>query len=225
MKANYYQHVRSEIAPLLPATARRIVDVGCGSGATLAWLRSRFPDAHTIGLEGQASVMAELERNANEAHVVDLNYATPDLGEPDLMLFLDVLEHVPDPVAVLTRLTAQLADGGHVIVSVPNVAHPSVSVPLMLLGEFKYRDAGILDRTHLRFFVRRSAVELMTSAGLAVDRGLFTGFDGVRGRLYDGVTLGALRSRLAKQFILRGSRASASSQGVIRWAVARKEAA
>jgi trans-aconitate methyltransferase len=224
MDATYYQHVRSEIASLLPTTARRIVDVGCGSGATLGWLRGRYPKAHTIGLEGEVSNIAELKRNAHEAYLVDLNGLTPDLGRPDLMLFLDVLEHLPDPVGVLTRLTAQLADDGQVIVSVPNVAHPSVSLPLALLGEFKYSDAGILDRTHLRFFVRRSAIELMTAAGLAVDRGLFAGLDGMRGRLYDGFTLGALRPRLAKQFILRGARAPGATQGAIRWSVARKPA-
>jgi SAM-dependent methyltransferase len=216
----YYSHTRSEILPLLPAAARCIVDVGCGAGSTLRWLRTVYPGAHMIGLEGHAAMRSAIGTNADEAHIVDLNGELPRFGQPDLMLFLDVLEHVTDPVAVLGRLTAQLVPGGTIIVSVPNVAHLSVALPLLLSGSFEYRDAGILDRTHLRFFVQRSAIALLHDAGFAVDRGLMTGFGGPRTRLLDRVTFGAMRRRLAKQYILRGTRAiSTAARATIRWDV------
>jgi trans-aconitate methyltransferase len=221
MDNKYYAHVRSEIATLLPATATRIVDVGCGAGATLAWLRQRYPAAYTIGLEGNAALEPQLTKNVSEFHIVDLNGDLPDLGAPDLMLFLDVLEHLPDPSAVLCRLTAQLAPGGCVIVSVPNIAHLSVSLPLLLAARFTYADAGILDRTHMRFFVQDSAVQLVSDADLVVDRGLLGGIDGPRSRLVDVLTFHKLRSRLAKNFIVRGVRATPrSSSGPITWNLA-----
>lgn len=213
----YYDHIRTDILPLLPPDARRIVDVGCSAGGTLAWLRKRYPNAHTIGLEGNSDLKNELSRNADEAHIVDLTKEIPDLGKPDLMLFLDILEHLPDPETVLRRITDQLSPDGTIIVSVPNVAHLSVSLPLILFGAFQYRDAGILDRTHLRFFVLQSAVELLSKAGFDVDRGLWGGIDGPRARLADRLTLGLLRRRLTKQFILRGIRKDTQNPVMISW--------
>ena len=220
MDMQYYRHVRAEIAPLLPANAKRIVDVGCGTGATLKWLRERYPQAHTIALEGNPDTKEELRRNASESHIIDLAGEIPDLGEPDLMLFLDVLEHLPDPAAVLRRLTSQLAQNGIIIVSLPNVAHLSVSLPLLLRGEFTYRDAGILDRTHLRFFIQESSTGLLNDAGFVVDRALIAGL-GSKARLLDLVTFGALRNRLAKQYIMRGVRGDVQrGQQQTRWTLA-----
>jgi SAM-dependent methyltransferase len=215
----YYSHTRRDIARLLPAQARRIVDVGCGVGATLRWLRSRYPDAHTIALEGNARLREELTLNADEVHIVDLNEPIPELGRPDLMLFLDVLEHLSQPEAVLARFVEQLADGGTVIVSVPNVGHLSVALPLLFDGRFKYADAGILDRTHLRFFDVASSVELVRGVGLRVDRKLVS-LHGRKIRLLDNLSLGVMRSRLAEQLLIRG-RQSGDGPSARAWGIAK----
>jgi len=217
----YHHHVRSEISPLLPATADRIVDVGCSAGVTLAWLKQRYPSAYTIGLEANIALKLDILQNADEARIVDVTKEIPDLGKPDLMLFLDVLEHLPDPMRVLLQLTSQLAPSGTIIVSLPNVAHLSIAIPLILRGEFSYRDAGILDRTHLKFFVRESAVALVRDAGFRVDRGLMGGIDGVKSRLADAITCHCMRSRLAKQFILRGIRDDKKASTPVKWDLAR----
>ena len=207
----YFKHVRKEIEPLLPPFVSRLVDVGCGSGGTLAWLQSLYPDAHTIGLDKNPENERELERIAKEVHILDLDKVVPDLGSPDLILFLDVLEHLVNPREVLKQVCDQLRSGGTIIVSVPNVAHLSVALPLIMRGEFTYRDAGILDNTHLRFFVQKSAIQLVEAGGFIVDRGLF-GIEGPISRTIDKISFHALRRRLAKQFILRGVRPIAGSQ-------------
>ena len=204
MKPGYFDHVRKDVTPLLPATARTILDVGAGAGRTGGWLRSLYPGCRVIALEGDAVNSEELRKNTDEHHIVDLNRELPDIGTPDLILVLDVLEHLTQPDDVLRRLTERLADGGLVILSCPNVAHLSVSVPLLLRGRFDYQDAGILDRTHMRFFVRESALALMNGAGLLVDRGIRIGLTGPRSRLLDIFTLGMLRERLSKQYVLAG---------------------
>lgn len=130
----YFRHVRAEIEPLLPASATQILDVGAGAGRTAAWLKTRYPGSYTVALEGNPAMREELAQSVDEALIVDLNVRVPDIGAPDLILFLDVLEHLAHPEEVLSRLAATLADGGTVIVSVPNVAHASVSVLLLLQG-------------------------------------------------------------------------------------------
>jgi 2-polyprenyl-3-methyl-5-hydroxy-6-metoxy-1,4-benzoquinol methylase len=220
MDETYFRHIRRDIEPLLPRTAIRILDVGCGVGATAAWLKSRYPGSRTVGLEGNPSLREELSRNVDEAHIVDLDGTLPDVGAPDLVLFLDVLEHLARPEQVLAQLTAAMPPEGTVIVSLPNVAHLSVSLPLLLRARFTYRDAGILDRTHLRFFVRQSAVALLNGAGFTVQSGVRAGFDGPRTRWLDRITFGKLRDCLTKQYIMAGRRALGGSQGDVAWRVA-----
>lgn len=87
----------------------------------------------------------------------------------DVVVCADVLEHLPDPAAVLDRVRGWIAPGGRLFVSLPNVANVAVRLSL-LAGRFEYAEAGILDRTHLRFFTRRSALRLVESAGFRIRR-------------------------------------------------------
>jgi SAM-dependent methyltransferase len=167
---DYFGYARPEIAPLLPGTTKRVLELGCGSGATLKWLRAQRPVEYAVGIE----MSPEASRRA--ASVFDLvltnNVETMELpdGGFDLILALDVLEHLVDPWTIVRRLHGLLAPGGVIIASLPNVGHYSVVVPLIALGRWTYATDGLLDRTHLRFFTRRTAIELMTSSGLVMDK-------------------------------------------------------
>jgi 2-polyprenyl-3-methyl-5-hydroxy-6-metoxy-1,4-benzoquinol methylase len=217
MNQDYFRQVRREIEPLLPGHATRILDVGCGAGATARWLKQRYPAAHVIGWEGNAALAPDLAANVDEARIVDLNAALPDPGPVDLVLFLDVLEHLERPGEVLAQVTASLSEQGTVIVSLPNVAHLSVSLPL-LLGRFTYQDAGILDRTHRHFFVRRSVVALLNSAGLDVKRGIRNGLEGPRARLLLAASGGLLRDHLTKQYVVAARpRSHGGRQSAVTW--------
>jgi trans-aconitate methyltransferase len=215
----YFRHVRRDIDRLLPTSAQRILDVGSGVGATSVWLKSRYPGCTTVALEGNADIREELARNVDEAVILDLNGQIPDVGAPDLVLCLDVLEHLMQPLDVLKRVTSGMPEGGTVIVSVPNIGHASVSLPLLLRARFEYQDAGIRDRTHLRFFDRESAVALMNQAGFVVRRGVRLGFDGPRARLVDAVTGHALRDHLTKQYVVAGTREMPVRQGPVEWLI------
>ncbi len=96
-----------------------------------------------------------------------------DIGDGELfdcVVFNDVLEHTADPWAVLRKTRALLTPDAAIVVSIPNVRHVSVLVPLIAGGRWDYEDWGILDRTHLRFFTRATAVELLQSTGYTVKR-------------------------------------------------------
>jgi SAM-dependent methyltransferase len=217
MVSKYFSFIRSEIAPLLPRTATRILDVGCGVGATSAWLKSLYPESRAVGLEGNGALLPELASNVDEPHIVDLNGPWPDVGTTDLVLLLDVLEHLVHPENALARIMETLTEDGTVIISLPNVAHLSVSLPLLLRGRFDYTDAGILDRTHLHFFYQESALNLARRVGLEVEKGLMSGLMGPKTRLIDRLTFGLMRDRLTKQYIFSARRRQIASPAAFKW--------
>ena len=93
----YYRHTRREIQPLLPSKARRILEVGSGGGYTLRWLKSVYDgDVTTVGIEINSDVEDELARNADVAIIGNIDEGVAELGSFDLILFLDVLEHLPE---------------------------------------------------------------------------------------------------------------------------------
>jgi 2-polyprenyl-3-methyl-5-hydroxy-6-metoxy-1,4-benzoquinol methylase len=200
--AGYYEHERSEILPLLPESASSILDVGAGVGTTLRWIKTVYPDARTTGVELNAELRIKLASNADVALIGGIEDLLSELQSYDLILLLDVLEHLVDPLAILRKLSTLLRPGGHMVVSLPNVAHLSISLPLLLGRRFSYCDAGILDRTHLKFFVEETAVNLLNDANLVVTKGLVSGMHGPRSRLAFRLSLGLLLHYLTTQYIM-----------------------
>jgi 2-polyprenyl-3-methyl-5-hydroxy-6-metoxy-1,4-benzoquinol methylase len=128
-------------------------------------------------------------------------------GSIDVILCLDVLEHLRDPWSVADKLRTLLKPGGALIASVPNARHCKVIVPLVLRGRWDYMPAGLLDRTHLRFFTRATARELLAGAGLHVTDVRAVGMPRFsRWWWLDRATLTMLRQFFAMQYLLRGER-------------------
>jgi SAM-dependent methyltransferase len=167
--SDYFSRARTEIEPLLPPNAARILEIGCGAGGTMRWLRGRRTIQYAVGIEIEPR-QAELAADAFDL-VLTGNAEALDVppGGFDLIIILDVLEHLVDPWAMVRRLHSALNMGGVIIASIPNVGHYSVAIPL-LKGRWEYGDFGLLDRTHLRFFTKRTAFDLMTRPGLAVEK-------------------------------------------------------
>src|SRR5262249_13910418 len=130
-------------------------------------------------LSARGWIVTALERDPDQADlargkcheeiVADIADGAAKLsGLFDAIVCGDVLEHLADPLSALVRLNARLARGGRVVVSVPNVAHLWVRLSL-LVGRFEYADRGILDRTHVRFFTRKTLLAMLAQAGLRVE--------------------------------------------------------
>lgn len=144
-------------------TGRRVLDVGCGFATTTRVLQDLGNDVTGVEESEAACAVAR----SRIARVVQADVRTVDLGaaEYDVIVLADVLEHLPWPVGVLRRYLRWLAPSGTVIVSLPNVGLWSARLS-HLVGRWEYEDTGVLDRTHLRFFTRRSARWLLREAGL-----------------------------------------------------------
>jgi 2-polyprenyl-3-methyl-5-hydroxy-6-metoxy-1,4-benzoquinol methylase len=166
----YHNDVRDDVAPYLPAKGGVLVDIGGGTGATAAWFKAQGY-ADRVGVFDQvSSAHAEAGVDFHQSGDLEdhefLDRALATEGPFDTILTLDILEHLVDPWAVVTRLHGALKPGGHIVASIPNVRHYRVAAGLLFKDRWDLTDAGILDRTHLRFFVRSTAIALMTHSGL-----------------------------------------------------------
>ncbi len=100
-----------------------------------------------------------------EANLDELDDLPWERGSFDAMVFGDVLEHLHDPHRLLRVLRPWLADDGALILSVPNVGHWSVVLPLLTKDRWHYEDAGLLDRTHVHFFTLTEAELMLRDCG------------------------------------------------------------
>jgi SAM-dependent methyltransferase len=201
----YFRQVRSEILPLLPEGLERVVEIGCGGGYTLEHLRITGRCQWTCGVELFPEAARQARERVDEVHEgnieqMDLPVAPASI---DAILCLDVLEHLIDPWTVIRKLHGLLKPGGAIIASIPNVRHFRVVLPLLVSGRWDYTSSGLLDKTHLRFFTKQSAIGLMESSGLRIDKIEATGLDEPRSRLLNALTLSLARPWLEFQFLLR----------------------
>lgn len=152
----------------IPAHSR-VIDIGTGAGDVARALAGRGCRVWGIDIDARATALASPWCDAillGDIETADLDaFLGPQRA--DVILFLDVLEHLRDPAAVIRRLVPFLAPGGKIILSVPHVAHAAVRLQL-LTGEFPRAAKGSVDRGHLHFFDRSSLHELLRYAGVRV---------------------------------------------------------
>jgi SAM-dependent methyltransferase len=168
VKAPYYTF-RPEIAKLVPADARTVIDVGCGDGALGRGLKRARPALQVRGIETDAKAAAAAAVGLDDVLCGDACLPLPDRWpSADCAIFADVLEHMTDPWDCLRIWRQRLRKGATIVVSVPNMLHFSALRELRR-GRWDYRDSGILDKTHLRFFTRDTSREMIVDAGFEIE--------------------------------------------------------
>jgi methionine biosynthesis protein MetW len=174
----YFEIANPEIPNILRSLPRElsVLDVGCGSGVHGAEM-ARAHGHRVVGVDLSEQSIAKARTRLAEAYVADVTRPGlyPFFGHRkfDVIVFSDILEHLYDPAQVLTSHYQLLAPGGHVLISLPNIAIWNVRLSVMA-GRFQYQDTGTLDRTHIRFFTRATFREFGHEAGLAVSSSRIT---------------------------------------------------
>ena len=193
----YYQELRIPMLSLVRGTPRRVLDLGCASGQTLAYMREHGAE-YAVGIEYSpvAAALAQA-RGVGRIIVGDIEQLELDLepGSFDLLIAGHVLEHLADPWKVLKRLKAFLKPGGQLISGLPNVRHQSVLFPLLLKGKWEYQPSGIMDWTHLRFFSRQTFHDLLERSGFTVEQ-IVPEF-GPKSQIANSLSLNVFRNFLA----------------------------
>ena len=164
---------RGDILNLIPDNVRKVLDVGCSIG-TLGEQIKRRSTAEVTGIELNENMAKIAEKKLNNVIIMDIEKANlEDLFSPnyfDCIIFADILEHLKDPWCTLKKSVEILSDRGVIIASIPNARHYDTVFNLLFRGYWPYRERGIHDKSHLRFFAFKNITEMFQNAGLNILR-------------------------------------------------------
>lgn len=168
--SEYHTGIRMDIISLLPQnTDQRVLEIGAGGGDTLHYIKENKLAREVVGLE-----LFKLEGTKQGSALID-NFIIGNIEEPqkelqekyfDIIILADVLEHLVDPWTVLEKVSSYLKEEGKILVSLPNIREINTMVKILCLGDFRYKEDGILDKTHLRFFCKKNMLEMLNSNSL-----------------------------------------------------------
>ncbi|MES2792484.1 MAG: glycosyltransferase [Planctomycetota bacterium] len=175
---SYYEFDRPDVLELVPQSARRILDVGCGGGRLGATIKQR-QQAHVTGIELNSAAVESASQRLDAVISEDIQSGGMEFPEKsfDCVICADVLEHLRDPLAVLRKIRRWLRDDGVLVTSLPNVRNHCV-IRSLLAGNWTYESAGLLDEDHVRFFTRREMEKLLFRAGFEVQELRMVGGEG-----------------------------------------------
>ncbi len=202
----YYSSVRYEIEHLLPDFSKNALDIGCGDGSTLNWLKSNNKCEKIYGVDISEDSCLKAQKILDEA--ININ-VEDDLDffpgkQFDLILILDTLEHLINPWDFLKKVKNKLSNNGSIIISIPNIRHYSIIKNLIIKGEWNYQKSGILDSTHLRFFTKKSLIKLFEESNLKINKfkKYPIDFKG-KARIFNNLSIGIFSDFLTQQYIFK----------------------
>lgn len=165
----YFANRREEMLAFLPQQYARVLEVGCGEGGFTTLLAR---GTEVWGVEPDRVSAARAANRMHRVLVGTYERVADELPDAyfDLVVCNDVIEHMIDPEAFLKSLHRKLAAGGHVVASIPNVRHWETLFELLWQKDWRYRKSGTLDRTHLRFYTKKSILRLFRESGFEVER-------------------------------------------------------
>lgn len=169
-----HDFINGDLLAFIPRDCRGVVEVGCSTGALARAYLQINPNCRYVGVEIDPDYAVAARRICAEAFAGDVEQMPPEQFDRifacDCVVFGDILEHLRDPWEVLRRIRPLLKDGGRIVACIPNAQHWSVQARLAC-GLFRYEDSGLLDRTHLRWFTRVTALELFQTSGFRIVEG------------------------------------------------------
>ncbi|MDP2187406.1 MAG: class I SAM-dependent methyltransferase [Sphingobacteriaceae bacterium] len=202
MNTTYYTHNREEIMDLVQHKPNRLLDIGCGEGRFATALSQRF-DAEAWGLEMDAHAAEEARKSLHTVLLGTFEAVGSQLPLAyfDAVFFNDVLEHMVDPWQTLRDIQPHLAAGARIYASIPNFLFAENVLLLFKTKDWIYTDAGILDRTHMRFFTKKSMLKMFEDCGLEVQTCQpLNAIDSFKWRMMNALTFGYTRDFLPMQY-------------------------
>lgn len=169
-----------DLLQLIPITSRKLIEIGCSSGALAREFKKIAPSVNYFGVEIDANYAERASRFCDDVLVSNIEYVDSSFwklqADRDCWIFGDTLEHLQNPWGILRQIHKIIPVGGAVVACIPNAQHWSLQVRLSI-GDFRYVNDGLMDRTHLRWFTRQTIIEMFIEAGFVVEMGFPRIFD------------------------------------------------
>jgi len=162
----YFESARQDMLRFVPQHVRTTLEFGCGFGGFSSLLKTRR-NCETWAVEKDPQAAHQATQRLDRVICADAPESLSKLPQHyfDCIVFLDVLEHLADPYTLLLSVCSKLTERGVILVSLPNVRYYRTLVDYVVHGDWDYVDHGVLDKTHLRFFTKKSIVRMFTDLG------------------------------------------------------------
>ncbi|MBF0359168.1 MAG: methyltransferase domain-containing protein [Magnetococcales bacterium] len=163
-----HENHNPDLLRLIPETATNLIEIGCSSGALAREYKKLHPNCNYFGVDVDSKYVQMAGRYCDETLVADIetvdNSFFTQHKHRDCWVFGDTLEHLKNPWDVLQSIRGVIPSRGAVVACLPNAQHWSLQVRLSI-GDFRYEESGLLDRTHLRWFTRETLQRLFLESG------------------------------------------------------------
>ena len=167
----YYNNVRNDMFKYIPCDVRRTLEFGCGDGGFSELIKDKFgTETWAVEIDEQSAKTAT--QKLDSVINCDAHEAVDKLPDNyfDCIIFFDILEHLVDPYSLLRVLKTKLTKEGVIVASIPNIRYYRSLVKLVVHGDWDYKDHGVLDKTHLRFFTYKSIVKLFNELAFEISK-------------------------------------------------------
>ena len=175
-----HENNNPDLLTMIPPSVKNVIEVGCSSGALAREFKNTYQNVNWVGVEIDETYGKLAEKYCDRVVVSNIDDCDESFytqfSDRDCWVFGDSLEHFKDPWLVLKQIRNVIPDNGCITACIPNAQHWSLVVKLAM-GDFRYQDSGLLDRTHLRWFTRQTIVELFASQGFKIVEGIPRVFD------------------------------------------------
>jgi 2-polyprenyl-3-methyl-5-hydroxy-6-metoxy-1,4-benzoquinol methylase len=182
--ASYFAHERHEMLRYIPEGVKYVLDVGCSSGAFGDFIKKNLK-CIVWGIEPdkKSSEKAELvlDKVFNTFFSEEIDFSGQKF---DCIIFNDVLEHLINPFEALNLCKKYLSNTGVIVSSIPNIRFFDAIYHVVVQKDFHYVGAGIFDKTHLRFFTKRSMERMFLEAGYKIK--IIEGINSIKELNYKG---------------------------------------
>jgi len=176
-QSTYYQSHRKEVIPLLPTHYSTVLEIGCGEGNFRSNLTQ---ESEYWGVEPVKAAAKIADRKLDTVLIGTYQEKLDEIPDNyfDLVICNDVIEHMIDHDAFFQSIKSKIKHGGCLVSSVPNVRFIRNLTELLFKKDWQYKEEGILDRTHLRFFTEKSLKRTISDNGFVIDK--FIGISPIR---------------------------------------------
>lgn len=165
----YYEGAREDMLKYIPQNTKKTLEFGCGFGRFSALVKERFDaESWAVEINKEAAQVAakKLDKVINGDAPRSLDKIPNNYF--DYIIFSDILEHLVYPYSLLCPVEAKLVEKGVIIASLPNIRYYRAFIDFVIHGNWDYKDHGILDKTHLRFFTRKSIIKMFNQLGFEI---------------------------------------------------------